>query len=98
MRIYFCQWCVVSVTIFQTFSCHDVGPQDETEEYMAADYSVSCASERYAFAMWWAVAMLFVYPIGKWWVVRGIDIMIKEINLLTEMMLFLSDLLCYYFV
>jgi len=53
------------VTIFQTFSCHDVGSQDEEEEYMTADYSVSCASERYAFAFWWAVAMVFVYPIGR---------------------------------
>jgi hypothetical protein len=55
----------VSVTIFQTFSCHDVGSQDEKEEYMTADYSVSCASERYSFAFWWAVAMVFVYPIGR---------------------------------
>jgi hypothetical protein len=55
----------VSVTIFQTFSCHDVGSQDEEEEYMTADYSVSCASERYSFAFWWAVAMVFVYPIGR---------------------------------
>ena len=55
----------VSVTIFQTFSCHDVGSQDEKEEYMTADYSVSCASERYMFAFWWAVAMVFVYPIGR---------------------------------
>jgi hypothetical protein len=52
------------VTIFQTFSCHDVGSQDDEEEYMTADYSVSCASKRYTFAFWWAVAMVFVYPIG----------------------------------
>ena len=60
-------FCVysVSVTIFQTFSCHDVGSHDEKEEYMTADYSVSCASERYSFAFWWAVAMVFVYPLGK---------------------------------
>ena len=56
--------CLVSVTIFQTFSCHDVGSQDEKEEYMTADYSVSCASERYSFAVWWAVAMIFIYPLG----------------------------------
>ena len=55
----------VSVTIFQTFSCHDVGSQDEKEEYMTADYSVSCASERYSFAIGWAIAMIFVYPIGE---------------------------------
>ena len=55
----------VSVTIFQTFSCHDVGSQDEKAEYMTADYSVSCASERYSFVFSWAVAMVFVYPLGK---------------------------------
>ena len=31
---------------------------------MTADYSVSCTSERYSFAFWWAVAMVFVYPLG----------------------------------
>jgi hypothetical protein len=57
----------VSVTIFQTFSCHDVGSQQDQEQaFMAADYSVSCDSERYSFAFWWAFAMIFVYPIGVW--------------------------------
>ena len=56
---------LVSVLIFQTFSCHDVGSHDEKEEYMTADYSVSCDSERYSFAFWWAVVMVFVYPLGK---------------------------------
>jgi len=58
---------VVSVTILQTFSCHDVGSgsqDDGAEEYMTADYSVSCDSGRYTFAFWWAVAMVLVYPIG----------------------------------
>jgi hypothetical protein len=27
---------------------------------------VSCDSERYLFAFWWAVAMVFVYPVGKY--------------------------------
>ena len=57
--------CLVSVAIFQTFSCHDVGSQDEPEEYMTADYSVSCGSGRYTFAFWWAVAMICVYPLGR---------------------------------
>jgi kynureninase len=56
---------IVSVMIFQTFSCHDVGAIDQDMSYMTADYSVSCASDRYAFAFWWAFAMVFVYPIGK---------------------------------
>jgi hypothetical protein len=56
---------IVSVMIFQTFSCHDVGAIDQDMSYMTADYSVSCASDRYAFAFWWAFAMVFVYPIGE---------------------------------
>ena len=57
--------CTVSVTIFQTFSCQNVGSYDsEEDEYMKADYSISCDSERYDFAYWWAVAMTFVYPLG----------------------------------
>ena len=50
--------------IFQTFSCHDVGSQEQEELYMTADYRVSCDSERYSFAFWWAFAMVFLYPIG----------------------------------
>ena len=61
---FICDVPAVSVTIFQTFSCHDVGAQGEKEEYMTADYSVSCASERYLFAVYWAGAMIFVYPLG----------------------------------
>jgi hypothetical protein len=32
--------------------------------YMRADYSISCESERYEFGYYWALAMIFVYPIG----------------------------------
>jgi hypothetical protein len=56
----------VSVTIFQVFSCHNVGSHDQEDSYMAADHRVSCDSERYLFAFWWAIAMVFVYPVGKY--------------------------------
>lgn len=55
----------VSVMIFQTFSCQDVGSHEQEDSYMTADYRVSCDSERYAFAFWWAFAMVFVYPLGE---------------------------------
>lgn len=56
----------MSVTIFQVFSCHNVGSHDQEDSYMAADHRVSCDSERYLFAFWWAIAMVFVYPVGKY--------------------------------
>lgn len=50
---------LVSVVIFNTFSCHDVGGSFETDDvYMSADYSVSCHSSRYTFAYWWALLMV----------------------------------------
>ena len=60
-----CILCAVSVMIFQTFSCQDVGSHGQEDSYMTADYRVSCDSERYAFAYWWALAMVFVYPLGE---------------------------------
>lgn len=55
----------MSVLIFQTFSCHDVGSHENADAYMVADHRVSCDSERYTFAFWWAVAMVLVYPVGE---------------------------------
>jgi len=54
----------VSVLIFQTFSCHNVGSEDEEDMYMTSDYRVSCDSKRYKYAFWWAISMVFVYPVG----------------------------------
>ncbi len=58
----------VSTTIFRMFPCANVDPEsvaDGPDLYMTADYSISCSSERYVFGVSWAVAMIFVYPIGK---------------------------------
>ena len=50
----------VSIVIFNTFSCQDVGSDESSSDdiYMTADYSVSCSSNRYTFAYWWAIMMV----------------------------------------
>ena len=58
---------LVSVIIFQTFSCQDVDPDDVEpgdDRYMTVDYSVSCVSSKYQFGFVWAIISIFVYPIG----------------------------------
>jgi hypothetical protein len=58
---------VVSMTIFQTFSCQDVDPDDVEsgqDRYMTVDYSVSCSSSKYRFGVGWAIVSIFVYPVG----------------------------------
>jgi len=58
---------ITSTVIFSTFSCDNVDPNSvETgdDRFMTADYSMSCQSSRYHSAYYWAVAMIFVYPIG----------------------------------
>jgi hypothetical protein len=57
----------VSTTIFGAFSCTSVDPEGllpGTPTYLRNDYSISCDSPRYHFGVIWAVAMIFVYPIG----------------------------------
>jgi hypothetical protein len=56
-----------SAQIFSVFSCKDVDPDGVNEgddSYMTTDYSVSCSSAKYQFGQAWAIAMVFVYPIG----------------------------------
>jgi hypothetical protein len=58
---------VVTMTIFQTFSCQDVDPDDVKfgeDRYMTVDYSVSCSSPTYRFGLVWAIVSIFVYPVG----------------------------------
>lgn len=58
---------VTCTTIFRMFSCRDVdvdGVSDVHEEYLIADYSISCSSDRYFFGRNWAICAMFVYPIG----------------------------------
>ncbi|CAM9625594.1 unnamed protein product, partial [Ectocarpus fasciculatus] len=51
----------VAVYIFGTFNCHDI---DDEGSYLRADYSISCASDRYYFGTLWAAGMAFVYCLG----------------------------------
>jgi hypothetical protein len=56
-----------SVTIFQTFSCTDVDPDDVSagdHSYMTMDYSVSCTASKYKFGLAWAIVCIFIYPVG----------------------------------
>jgi hypothetical protein len=56
-----------STQIFSVFSCKNVDPDEVNEgddSYMTADYSVSCSSEKYQFGRAWAIAMIFLYPVG----------------------------------
>jgi hypothetical protein len=58
----------VSTTIFRMFPCNNVDPEsvaDGPNQYLIADYSISCSSPRYAFGVVWATVMIFVYPVGK---------------------------------
>ena len=58
----------ICTIIFRVFSpCKDVDPEDVasgSDEYMTADYSISCDSNRYWFAYYYALCMVVVYPIG----------------------------------
>lgn len=57
----------VSIAIFRTFGCTDTDPDNVVagnDYYMRADYSISCSSDRYFLGQYWAVAMIFVYPVG----------------------------------
>jgi hypothetical protein len=59
---------VVTLTIFQIFSCQDVNPDDVESGYdryyMTVDYNMSCSSSKYRFGLGWAIASIFVYPVG----------------------------------
>jgi hypothetical protein len=58
----------ICTIIFRVFSpCEDVDPEDVSsgsDRYMTADYSISCDSDRYWFAYYYALCMVVVYPIG----------------------------------
>lgn len=57
----------ITVTIFQTFSCADVDPDDADsgdDRFMAIDYSVSCSSLKYQFGFIWALICVLIYPVG----------------------------------
>ena len=57
----------VASVIFKTFPCYNADPDGSastSQLYMRADYSISCSSQRYQFAVVWAAVMVFVYPVG----------------------------------
>ena len=58
----------VTSEIIRTFTCDNVDPNDEVDGtddwYMVADYSISCHSDLYRFAVKYAIGMFFLYPVG----------------------------------
>ena len=50
-----------SSMIFSTFICEDI---DDGQSYLRADYAINCASPEHQIATAFAVAMIFIYPIG----------------------------------
>jgi hypothetical protein len=56
-----------STTIFGAITCRSIDPENlvpGTPKYLRNDLSISCSSSRYHFGVHWAIAMIFVYPIG----------------------------------
>ena len=56
-----------TTTIFKSFYCLDVDPQKTVPglpKYLRQDLSIACDSARYRYGRDWAIAMIFVYPIG----------------------------------
>jgi hypothetical protein len=57
----------ICISIFQTFVCVDLDSRDlvsDSQKYLSVDYSLSCTSERYLWGYSYAIAMVFVYPVG----------------------------------
>ena len=56
-----------STTIFGAFTCRSIDPDNTvpgTPQYLRNDLSISCSSNRYHLGVYWAIVMIFVYPIG----------------------------------
>ena len=59
----------VTQTIFAAFACTSVDPDHvlpghDHEQYLTADLSIKCGTHRYYEGYYWAVGMIFVYPVG----------------------------------
>ena len=57
----------VTTFTFGAFNCTNVDPKSlvpGTPTYLRNDYSISCQSTRYRQMNAWAIAMIFVYPVG----------------------------------
>lgn len=51
-------------TIFEYFQCASFEEVEPAVSYLVRDYSLNCASSRYKSYVAYALAMLFVYPLG----------------------------------
>ena len=58
----YCVFPAVSQTIFQVFSCDS--DFDDGQSFLRLDYSIKCQGPTYNFFFYYAIAMIFVYPIG----------------------------------
>lgn len=63
----------VSYTVLQTYICDSL---DDGEEYLQADYSLKCSTQRHIAYTAYASLMVIIYPVGipavfSWWLVRN---------------------------
>ena len=63
----------VSYTVFQTFVCDEM---DDGNEYLRADYDLTCTTDRHKKYEIYAFSMIFVYPVGipfvfTYWLARN---------------------------
>ena len=54
----------ISRTIFEYFQCTTFEEAEPPVTYLVRDFSLNCASSRYKSYLAYAVAMLFIYPLG----------------------------------
>jgi hypothetical protein len=57
----------VTIAVFGAFTCKSIDPDKVVPYYtmyMVRELAISCQSSRYAFGVNWAIAMIFVYPVG----------------------------------
>ena len=57
----------VSTVIFGAFACDNIDPDNVMPGIPTSlrnDYAISCSSPRYRTGLRWAIAMIFVYPVG----------------------------------
>jgi len=65
LALTFVVFVATSTVIFNYFKCRSF-PEAEhgKESYLYKDYSVDCNSSRYKMFLWYAIAMILIYPVG----------------------------------
>jgi len=58
----FAIYALVSTKVFNTFLCDQYG--DDPIYYLVANQRIDCASEEHKCVMWYARAMVLIYPLG----------------------------------